>query len=87
MPDERLDSMRQGIGAPPESPAAQKADAERREQIVRDPSPVPMESAMGGTSDAGSAADDVDADAVLRAGLPGGEGTDETEPRRASENP
>jgi hypothetical protein len=69
MPDERLDSMRQGIGAPPESPAAQKADAERREQIVRDPAPVPMESAMGGTSDAGGPADDVDADAILRAGL------------------
>jgi hypothetical protein len=74
MPDERLDSMRQGIGAPPESPAAQKADAERRDQVLRAPSPVPMESAMGGTSDAGRAGDDVDADAVLRGGISGGGG-------------
>lgn len=69
MPDERLDSMRQGIGAPPESPAAKEADAERRAEIKRNPGP-PMESAMGGTSDAGRAGDEAGSDADLHRGLP-----------------
>lgn len=66
MPDERLDSMQQGIGAPPESPAAQQADAERRAAIAQNPSPVELEGAMGGTSDADSPADEADVRAALR---------------------
>ncbi len=70
MPDERLDSMQQGIGAPPESPAAQEADAERRAELIRNPSPVPMEGAMGGTSDSERAGDEADMNAALHRGLP-----------------
>lgn len=70
MPDERLDSMKQGIGAPPESPAAQEADEERRAELVRNPSPIPMEGAMGGTSDAERAGDEADMNAGLHRGLP-----------------
>jgi hypothetical protein len=70
MPDERLDSMQQGIGVPPESPAAQEADAERRAELLRNPSPVPMEGAMGGTSDPERAGDEADMNAALHRGLP-----------------
>ena len=70
MPDERLDSMRQGIAAPPESPEAQQADAERRAELIRNPMPVEMESAMGGTSDSERAGDQADMDAALKRGLP-----------------
>jgi hypothetical protein len=69
MPDERLDSMRQGIGAPPESPAAQQADAERRADLRANPSP-PMESAMGGSNDADRAGEEADLGADLHRGLP-----------------
>lgn len=69
MPDERLDSMRHGIGAPPESPVAQEADAERRAELARNPSP-PMESAMGGSTDADRPADEAEMNADLRRGLP-----------------
>ena len=70
MPDERLDSMKQGIAAPPESPAAQEADKERRKEMVNNPSPVPLEGAMGGTSDAERAGDEADMNANLNRGLP-----------------
>ena len=70
MPDERLDSMQQGIGVPPESPAAQEADAQRRAELARNPSPVPMEGAMGGTSDSERAGDEADMNAALHRGLP-----------------
>lgn len=70
MPDERLDSMQQGIGAPPESPEAQQADAERRAELARNPVPVEMEGAMGGTSDSERAGDQADMDAALNRGLP-----------------
>jgi hypothetical protein len=77
MPDERLDSMRQGIAAPPESPEATQADAERRAEIARNPSPVEMEGAMGGSSDADRPADEAALDAVRHAGLEEGEASEE----------
>ena len=67
MPDERLDSMRQGIGAPPESAEARRADEERREAIARDP--VEMEGAMGGSSDSDSPGDEAAVDAAMRRGI------------------
>ena len=70
MPDERQDSMRQGIGAPPESPMATEADAARKAEITRNPNPVEMEGAMGGTSDVDRPADEADVNAILRSGLP-----------------
>ena len=67
MPDERLDSMKQGIAPAPESPEAQRADEERRAENVRNP--LEMESAMGGTSDSERAGDEASMDAALRVGL------------------
>ena len=69
MPDERLDSMQHGIGAPPESPAAQHADEARRADLRENPSP-PMEGAMGGSNDADRAGDQADMEAELHIGLP-----------------
>lgn len=60
MPDERMDSLRQGIGAPPESPAAKRAERERLRKSSHDP---PIEGALGGTSDADTAGDEARADA------------------------
>ncbi|HET8656567.1 MAG TPA: hypothetical protein VFL93_13690 [Longimicrobiaceae bacterium] len=60
MPDERLDSIRQGIHAPPESPSGTAAEREREEAIPLQP---PIGGAMGGTSDAESAGDEADGDA------------------------
>ena len=67
MPDERLDSMRQGIAPAPESPEAQHADAERREDNRAHP--LRMESAMGGTSDSERAGDQADMESDLHVGL------------------
>lgn len=68
MPDERLDSMAHGVGAPPESPEAQEADRRRRAELARDPGPE-MEGAMGGSSDADTAGDEADMDAGIHRGL------------------
>jgi hypothetical protein len=67
MPDERLDSMRQGIAPAPESPEAQQADAERREENRRHP--LQMESAMGGSNDTDRPADEANLEAELNIGL------------------
>ena len=72
MPDERMDSMLNGIGAPPESPIAGAAAARRRAELARDPAPAveATEGALGGTSDAESAADEARMNAALDRGLP-----------------
>jgi hypothetical protein len=67
MPDERLDSMRQGIAPAPESPEAQRADAERLAENREHP--LEMESAMGGSADAERAGDQADMEADLHVGL------------------
>lgn len=64
MPDERLDSIRQGIHTPPESPTGRAADERRAERVSNDP---PIDSALGGTSDAESAGEEADMDARRRA--------------------
>ena len=64
MPDERLDSIRQGIHAPPESPSGTAAEREREEKTMRD---APMDAAMGGTTDAETAGQEADMDAKRRA--------------------
>jgi hypothetical protein len=71
MPDERLESMQRGIGAPPESPAAVEAER-RRLEALRHPAPdtLPPEGALGGTSDAETAGDEARMNAALRRGLP-----------------
>ena len=66
MPDERMESILRGIAAPPESPAAQEAAAERQARLAEEP---PIEGGLGGTSDAETAADE----ALMNAELPRGE--------------
>ena len=55
MPDERMESLRRGIAAPPESPAAAEAAAARRAELAKEP---PIDGGLGGTSDAETAADE-----------------------------
>jgi hypothetical protein len=55
MPDERQDSIRQGIGAPKESGIGQAAEAERSRRAAEGPE---IGGGMGGTSDADSPADE-----------------------------
>lgn len=69
MPDERLDSIEQGIGVPPESPAARKADEIRKAESIRHPQ-TGMEGEMGGSSDVDRPGDEALLDATLRRGLP-----------------
>lgn len=53
--DERQDSIRQGIGAPDESPIGKTAEAERERRAAKGPR---IGGAMGGTSDAETPADE-----------------------------
>jgi hypothetical protein len=61
MPDERQDSMKQGIGAPPESEAARQAAEARRRRNAESPE---IGGEMGGTSDADSPGDEAGYDAA-----------------------
>jgi hypothetical protein len=49
MPDERQDSIRQGISAPDESPTGKEAEAKRRRRAAEGPE---LGGGLGGTSDA-----------------------------------
>jgi hypothetical protein len=64
MPDERLDSIQQGIHAPPESPSGVAADRRRAEKVAQEP---PIEAALGGTSDAETAGQEADMNTKRRA--------------------
>lgn len=63
MPDERQDSIRQGIGVPEESPTGVAAEEERRRHAGEGPQ---IGGAMGGTSDADSPADEAQMNAAIR---------------------
>ena len=71
--DERQDSIRQGIGVPPESEAGREAERRKQEQDAR--SPCRETGGMGGTSDADSPADEAAVAPVIRENEqgPGGE--------------
>ena len=56
MPDERAESIQQGIAAPEESEIGRRADEERRTHL--NDSPILPDGAMGGTSDADNASDE-----------------------------
>lgn len=64
MPDERQDSIRQGIGVPPESPTGRRAEDDRRRSAAGGPE---IGGAMGGTSDSDSAGDEASRDAAMHA--------------------
>ena len=55
MPDERRDSIEQGIGAPDESPSGREAAEQRRKRAAEGPE---IGGGMGGTSDADSPGDE-----------------------------
>lgn len=77
MPDERQDSIRQGIATPPESPMGAAAAEARRERAGEGP---PIGGAMGGTSDADSPGDEAQMNAA-RQEIENGEAvSDETDP-------
>lgn len=63
MPDERQDSIRQGIGVPKESPTGAAAEEERRKRAAEGP---PIGGAMGGTSDAERPGDEAQMNAAMR---------------------
>jgi hypothetical protein len=77
MPDERQDSIRQGIAAPEESPSGTRAAEERRQRAAEGP---PIGGAMGGTSDSDRPGDEAQMNAARRAAAEGeggeGAGTD-----------
>lgn len=63
MVDERMESTKQGIASPPESEEGERADEKRRERIGEQTREQRPDSAMGGTSDADSPADESFVDA------------------------
>ena len=63
MPDERQDSIRQGIGTPEESPAGVAAEEERRRRAAEGPR---IDGALGGTSDAEDAGQEAQMNAAMR---------------------
>jgi len=60
MPDERAESIAQGIGAPPESEVGRKAEQRVAELLTHTPPEAQPDSAMGGTSDADVPVDDAE---------------------------
>jgi hypothetical protein len=58
MPDERQESTREGIAPAPESEIGQDAAERQRSRLIRTPPEAQPDSAMGGTSDADSPADE-----------------------------
>jgi hypothetical protein len=60
MPDERVESISQGIAAPEESRKGKEAEARLREQLVNTPEEARPDSAMGGTSDVDAPVDDAE---------------------------
>ena len=63
MPDERQDSIRQGIGVPEESPTGVAAEEDRLRRAGEGP---PIGGAMRGTSDADSAGEEAQMNAAIR---------------------
>jgi hypothetical protein len=71
--DERQDSIRQGIGVPPESQVGRQAEQRKQEQDAK--SPCRETGGMGGTSDADSPADEAAVARVIRENEQGLSGT------------
>jgi hypothetical protein len=77
MPDERLESSKQGIAPPPESQVGRAAEQAGRTELINTPPAAQPDSAMGGTSDADSPGDEAYTNAMHN--------TDESADRRALE--
>lgn len=69
MPDERQDSIRQGIAVPPESEIGKAAEEEKRKRNAAAP---PIGGGMGGTSDSDSPADEAQFGAAVGDKVRGG---------------
>lgn len=66
MPDERQESINQGIGSPAESEIGKRAEREAREKLIHTPRASQPDSALGGTSDSDSPADEAIAASLRR---------------------
>lgn len=71
MPDERQDSIRQGIHSPEESPSGREAAEKKRKEAADAPE---IGGGMGGTSDADTPADEALYDAQRREAEEAGSG-------------
>ncbi|HEX6083703.1 MAG TPA: hypothetical protein VF266_04205 [Thermoanaerobaculia bacterium] len=65
MPDERAESISQGIGAPPESKVGREAEERAKEKLIHTPPEAQADSAMGGTSDVDAPVDDAELSRAL----------------------
>lgn len=61
MPDERQDSIRHGLHSPEESPSGAAAERERQRRLAEE---HPVESGMGGSSDASRPGDEAQMNAA-----------------------
>ena len=66
MPDERQESINEGIASPAESEIGKRAEQEARERLIRTPRDAQADSALGGTSDSDSPADEAIAASLRR---------------------
>jgi len=64
--DERQDSIRQGVGVPPESKVGHEAEKERMKRNAQGPD---IGGGLGGTSDAETAPDEVQMDIAMHEAL------------------
>lgn len=65
MPDERAESIAQGIAAPDDSRVGKEAEARLREQLVNTPEEARPDGAMGGTSDVDAPVDDAETNRLM----------------------
>ena len=65
MPDERAESIAQGIAPPEESRKGKEAEAKLREQLINTPEGARPDSAMGGTSDVDAPVDDAETQRLM----------------------
>ncbi|HEX7152635.1 MAG TPA: hypothetical protein VF618_14190 [Thermoanaerobaculia bacterium] len=60
MPDERAESIAQGIAPPEESEVGKAAEARRIQELIHAPEHTRPDAAIGGTSDADAPVDDAE---------------------------
>lgn len=65
MPDERAESLKQGIAVPEESKVGKDAEVRRLEELQNAPEETRPDGAMGGTSDVDSPVDEAETTRAL----------------------